>query len=494
MIKIKNISLDNFKSLNNFSMNLENFTCLIGLNGAGKSTILQGLDFISQLVKGDMSGWLVRRGLTSSNLISKIGSSKRSISVHVEFEIDDMHYLWTCIFNNLLLRCTNERIVQFDISETNKGNINSVNKVLLKLMYSKLKIYGENSFGEKDKMDDVFQSYEGSILSSLRDDKLTPILLELKNHIKNISSLDLLSPHVLRQKSRAKENELGLGGEHLAPFLDNFSKETREMLLENLKKCYPQIDELNIKKIRGGWKQIEISENFIDNKSLGIKIKNTSSEVNDGLLRLIAILAQLYTKKEFLLFDEIENGINPELIEFLVTILTQAKHQTIITTHSPMILNYISDDIAKKSILFVYKTRQGVTKVKPFFDIPRIEKKLDFMGAGEIYVDTKLSELSKELEEDEIRFYQEKVDKVNKKLDDINHEIDSLLKNGKLLSMDEFNTKVSDITSRSRLINQEANDLNKQLSFEIVKNEEMNKIYDDVESIKQQLKNINKAK
>ena len=47
MIKIKNITFDNFKSLNNVSLDLNTFTCLVGLNGAGKSTILQGIDFVS---------------------------------------------------------------------------------------------------------------------------------------------------------------------------------------------------------------------------------------------------------------------------------------------------------------------------------------------------------------------------------------------------------------------------------------------------------------
>ena len=36
------------------------FTCLIGLNSAGKSTILQSIDFISQQMHGNISDWLER--------------------------------------------------------------------------------------------------------------------------------------------------------------------------------------------------------------------------------------------------------------------------------------------------------------------------------------------------------------------------------------------------------------------------------------------------
>jgi ABC-type branched-subunit amino acid transport system ATPase component len=37
-----------------------------------------------------------------------------------------------------------------------------------------------------------------------------------------------------------------------------------------------------------------------------------------GLLRLLAILSQTMTDNKILLFDEIEDGINPEIVEKLV--------------------------------------------------------------------------------------------------------------------------------------------------------------------------------
>ncbi|OAD21575.1 hypothetical protein THIOM_002652, partial [Candidatus Thiomargarita nelsonii] len=42
---IREFHINNFKSLVNFKFQLDKFTCLIGLNGSGKSTILQALDF-----------------------------------------------------------------------------------------------------------------------------------------------------------------------------------------------------------------------------------------------------------------------------------------------------------------------------------------------------------------------------------------------------------------------------------------------------------------
>ena len=68
-----------------------------------------------------------------------------------------------------------------------------------------------------------------------------------------------------------------------------------------------------------------------------------------------------------------------------------------ITTHSPMILNYIDDETAIKSVNYIYKTEEGFTKSIPFFSIPSMKEKLELMGAGEVYVDTNLSNLYEEI-------------------------------------------------------------------------------------------------
>ncbi len=57
MKQIRTITARNFKSLVDFKLDLAKFTCLIGLNGAGKSTVLQFIDFLAQQGRGDIKGW-----------------------------------------------------------------------------------------------------------------------------------------------------------------------------------------------------------------------------------------------------------------------------------------------------------------------------------------------------------------------------------------------------------------------------------------------------
>jgi len=96
------------------------------------------------------------------------------------------------------------------------------------------------------------------------------------------------------------------------------------------------------------------------------------------------------------LFDEIENGINPELMQKLVGLLLEAPRQVVVTTHSPLVLNYLPDAVAKESVLLLYRNKEGHTKVVRLFDLPSTQKKLALLGPGEVFVDTNLGDLPAE--------------------------------------------------------------------------------------------------
>lgn len=370
-MQLSNLQINNFKSLVDFRIELEKFNCIIGLNGAGKSTLLQALDFISQQAKGDIKQWLKKRDWQSRDLHPKQVKGK-NVSVTLELKDGDATtYLYSFEYNTSLLRCTYESIIV-------NGNR------LLKLEHTGYRINGESY--------KIMQEHEGSILSSLKEDKIPIELVQLKNFIKNITSMDLLSPQSMKLKSRINATDIGYSGEFLTSFLNKLTDTDKEKLLSKLKTGYPRVKGLDIIKMRAGWKKLELIEEL--NRGT---IVTEAKHINDGLLRILAIFAQTYSDKTFLLFDEIENGINPELIELLVDTLQEISQQVLITTHSPLVLNYIEDEVAKKTVHYIYKNDDGFTRSIKFFKIPSVLKKLTVMGAGEIYADTNLSKLDKEI-------------------------------------------------------------------------------------------------
>lgn len=384
-MRIKTLEASNFKSLVEFRLELSKFNCIIGLNGSGKSTVLQFIDFLGQLVRGDIEGWLSERDWEPSDLKSKL-VSKVGIQFRIEFINDEGMDIGHWHGNYLVAenRCFEEHL------ESTDSVLHALNdRVEIKDKASGHVVPHEIAF-----------NYEGSILSALKEGLLPPSILNCKRFLMSFRSLDQLEPERLRMRTRSSSEKLGLGGKNLTSFLYSMSPEQRKELNANLCKMYSHLLGIDAIPLRTGWKQIEILETYpsIDPNALPFMLATEARHINDGTLRLTAILAALAADDQFLLFDEIENGVNPEIVEFMIEKLVNAHQQILVTTHSPMILNYLDDSTATKGVIYLYKTAQGNTKSIPFFSIPSLAEKLKVMGPGEAFVDTKLTELAREID------------------------------------------------------------------------------------------------
>ncbi|MDI5934668.1 AAA family ATPase [Halomonas sp. M4R5S39] len=376
---INQIRIDNFKSLVDFELRLTSFTCLVGLNGAGKSTLLQAMDFISQQMRGELDEWLALRQWDKRDIGSRL-TPKQNIDFYVQVEIHDHGLVeWSASFNRHSLRCTSEEVFHDGVR-------------LLKVEDAECWLVNGSDAGLRTRKMDIVFEYQGSILSQLKPKQLGDVLQALREQVVNIRSLDLLSPEFLRQRTRESAGHLGLGGQKLSAYLHEQGSEARQHLLNQLKHVYPQLASIETRSLRSGWKHLDISEQFA-----GKFLKTPARHTNDGLLRLMAVLSQLSSDEHFLLFDEIENGINPELVEFLVDALVESEHQVMVTTHSPVILNFLEDDVAKKGVIYLYKNAYGATQAIHLFSIPSLAEKLSIMGPGEAFIDTQLTELESEI-------------------------------------------------------------------------------------------------
>lgn len=388
-MKIRTITVRNFKSLVDFRLDLAKFTCLIGLNSAGKSTLLQFVDFLAQQVRGDIEAWLSERSWDPKEMKSQLSRKKNiEFTIHLT-EDSEQTAEWMATFNPSELRCTSERVFVGNVYLIVDGNRVRVGEGQPSAHAAEGDLFTQ----------DIAFTYQGSILSQLKESTLPTPLIEFKQFFENVASLDLLSPDHLRQRTRKAGGSLGLGGQKLSAFLHELGQQKQQELLDRLKLVYPQLQGLHVKSLRSGWKQLEIAEKYQGQESgLLPRMTTEARHINDGMLRLMAILAELQTDHRFLLFDEIENGINPELVEFVLDALTTTDKQVLVTTHSPMILNYLDDDIARSGVMYLYKTPLGDTKAIPFFSIPSLAEKLTVMGPGEAFVDTNLTALSDEIQ------------------------------------------------------------------------------------------------
>lgn len=368
---IEKIAVSNFKSLANFSLPLAKFSCLIGMNGVGKSTILQAMDFVAHLMLGNVQGWLDSRGWRVQDLNCKL-RKESNIMIRVMFRTNDGKSVhWAGTFNRATLRCTTE------LAWVNGRGVMSVREQHYRME-------------GRVRMPIPFV-YQGSILSALKDSELSPEVLEFRDSLRSARSLELLSPQLMRKSARNSDVDIGAGGERLAGYLAAIQKTQGGRLVNLLQEFYPQLSGFSITHQKAGWKKLSITEGF-----KGQELRTDALHMSDGVLRVLAILAQAGSDRSLILLDEVENGINPEIIEKLVDALRDVPQQIIVTTHSPMVLNYLPDDVAHDAVQFIYRNPDGETRSRPFFSIPRLREKLEVMGPGEAFVDTDLRELTKE--------------------------------------------------------------------------------------------------
>lgn len=375
------LEADNFKSFNNFTLEIHPLTIIVGNNASGKSTLLQVMDLMFGSVREDFAWILARRGWKVGDLRSKCKGRllSRQLTLAAEFclEIEgksrrlrwEMVILYTIQKNQLTLQ---REVVKAVDSEA----------VYLECQESGITLYRR----EQEPLKFPRLTGESSVLKVLvdmeRGGKEYPELAELKSFLLGIRSFELLTPEQMRASSRGKSKNLSAYGKNLPSFLKNMSEEQRKRFL---KKLHDLLDK-RIKDVtsetqgKPGWTYVNITEEY-NNWQYTI----SSRHLSDGMLRLLAFLGVSEADDGSLfLWDEIENGINSSYAGKLMDIfyeMSKTGRQFMATTHSVVFLDFVE----KQDIVYLYREEtRGNTKAVRIFELPELAEKLEYMYPGEI--------------------------------------------------------------------------------------------------------------
>lgn len=378
---IKKISVSAFKSLVDCELNLDSkFNCIIGLNGAGKSSVLQLFSYVSALIEGKIDRWLSERGWEEKDVASHFFPTRETFDLVLDIELSDKQLRWEATYNWKRGLCTSEALT--DLANGHQ---------LLRLYQGRLKT-------KRHSLPDLIFKYSGSILSALDDSALPQEAVIFRNFMTNIDSHDLLSPKVMRSGRFASPGKIGSAGEYLISYIHKLDKNSQDILLKNLYGYFPQVVKIETKTELNGTLSLLLTERFYNDDGSHTDVVTNAKHINDGMLRILIILASQRTSSKFQQFDEVENGVNSEITEKLVEAFINSPQQVLITTHSPMVLNYIEDELAKSSITLVYKNKQGHTKATKLFALPSLTKKLNSLAPGDAMLDVYLKDAAEEAE------------------------------------------------------------------------------------------------
>lgn len=378
---ISSFSISNFKALHISNVHFNSrLNVLIGLNGAGKSSVLQSIDMVCGLANNSgLEGWLSRRDWNARDIPTRLSAAySPTLPFVLGLKSEEQTYTWegTLNLHEGFRKCTNEKITNGESMV-----IAAKQNKIVTIIYN----------GKRISLDMQVMNHSGSFMSIIRPESLADCI----QTISKCSSLDLLSPHLMRSHVRkASSDGVGLGGEFIAPYLKSLKGDSIEEYNKVIKTFFPTYDSFIIKRLRGGALVLYVKETFTNGNSC----ISEASMLCDGILRVMAIIAQAFAcKGGTLLIDELEDGFNPELLEKLVVFFaTKAPCQTIITTHSPLVLSLLTIEEAENGVHLVYKDASGISRCAPFFSLKTPKEMLKHLYPGEVLLRCKLDDISKE--------------------------------------------------------------------------------------------------
>jgi predicted ATPase len=392
---IKKLTIIGFKAIKQLEIIFTPFTVLIGGNSCGKSTVLQALDFARAFTIRDINEYLLERGWVFDDLKSQFDDSGIVISMELSLNI-----------NGKLQN------ISYSFAVSNHHGKIVTGESIRNLTENKTILARDGK--EPPTPDNVEMYYLKSSFLKLIDENIPSLdfpeeLYAVKKFFAQSSSYELLSPDRMREKgSRGEVNDIGLGGEKLAAYIDRIPSGLKNKFDKILSDFIGYSANITTEKKLPGWVDLFLNETFFETIT---KVKST--HISDGLLRLIALTAASipkYNERQtqtdlffdipdagFILLDEIEDGINLNLIEKVIDMLRETikelNKQVVVTTHSPA----IADSFKPEEIIYMWRDSAGQIQAKPMFSTEQMKRTLRALSPGEVWINYDNDEILRRL-------------------------------------------------------------------------------------------------
>lgn len=424
---IKRVTLTNFKSFDEISVNLKNFNVLIGANASGKSNFINVFRFVKDISDHGLDNAIALQGGIEYLRNIKLGSSK-NFSIHFECD-SDQDYSINIKGKGLFRLSVNSTDYKFEIKFHKRGpGFNIVNEELTRYFELSLLEKEARVLNKIDRKSDLsIKSYGPGYINYLRagnklklsgdppkdsnmtlkelfpiynfmPSKLQPKMLLIEHPIieipfyvrlfSNIAIYDF-DPKLSKKASQIKGKiKLEEDGSNLAVILNNVLKykSNEEKFINLIRDFLPFIKKVGIDKFADKSLLLNFKEKYFQKKYLPASI------ISDGTIHIISLIIALYFDKYdygdipmLKIIEEPERNIHPYLISKIMDMIKSAsvKNQIIATTHNPEVVRYT--DI--ENLLLVGRDDEGFTIIES----PQGKKRVqDFLkhdiGIEELYV------------------------------------------------------------------------------------------------------------
>ena len=372
-MKLLKLEAENYRSLREESIGLSDLNLFIGSNASGKSTVLDALRFLHEGVRArDFQTPAFHRG-GMIHLAWK-GDVANRIQLMVHLEGEDRTYEW-------LVRLVKEGTYGFYVEEEVSAARSLEPPV--KLLDSK-RGAGWWWSGEEGQQVVLKQDGTACALAAAAADASFPAR-EVAEFVGRWGFSDP-SPFLLRRDwTTVKSGRLDPYGRNLGETLHAIGQLSPEILDKIVAAT---------REIVGLPEEIETRESesdgrfyFLQNEP-GLRYRVHQMGVSSGTLRMLALMTALFAEPERNLIgiEEPENYVHPAALNAFVQYLLKVRKrvQFLVTTHSPLLLDYLNDP---EAVRVVRRDKEKGTVVLPQENPDGVRKALEVseFGLGEFY-------------------------------------------------------------------------------------------------------------
>ena len=325
---------------------------LVGVNGSGKTNLLNGMYFMRSMV-------LQSHSHTADKEIphAPFGRSKKPTKLEVDFAHKNKRYLYG-------FSCTNERIEEefAYVYETAKP------KKIFRRTGQKFE-FGRGY--EKDLKEKSGYVISKTLMTSRAVQLNSKTLLPVFDFFRNIylaSSFFSSSDFSLLKEGSLKKDLL----EKL--YHADFSIDGLELVKRKLSRLaadgpHPE------KKPESEIVDREVSGLILTRKNFGKTLKIDFDSESEGTRKFILLFYNLLAIPEgsVILYDQMENSLNAEIVRFVINHFEKRKnaHQLVLATHQPEILNHLRSDQTK-----IIDRENSESKILELHDIVKSNEKI----------------------------------------------------------------------------------------------------------------------
>lgn len=379
---IERIHIENYKCLRDVTVELGEFTVLIGPNDSGKSSFLEALQTFGKIIENDLAGsfngdrllrnlvWQKDEGKRILLEVAGSASGQHSFRYHLEMTVDgdsDETLEWD----------GKKQFWTEDVPPTSHHpHLSQPSTVHV----TKLK---SGSFVPRQ----TGQVFLHQFANHHNGDSAA-VRQALSSSVEYRFDPEKLPKPSVPQPAAA----LSPTGDNLAAVLDvmqnSAARASFQSLQDALHQAVPSVSGIVLPPApqQAGAKALQ----FILAGNGQPPVSIPGSLASSGALLLTAFLTVAYTQTpEVLLFDEPENGLHPTRLQMVVDILRKMsrgelgdrKRQIILTTHNPLLLNYALADEVR---VFVRDPIAG-TQITPMKHAADIDRLLKEFSLGELW-------------------------------------------------------------------------------------------------------------